>query len=671
MNRNLKQLCSLLGLGLAFASPSVAEAYRVKLPWRGDGLPGNTYMTYAQAEHGNCSAAWPYCESDIWAKRWDSTLGAWTESKTPGEAARPTIPSDHVSWNMPIYSPVDGEVIACWRRMPDDDLEGDSVNCPGGGNGGVCMAAGNFVAIRTDDDKVVVLAHLKQDSISSALCPITTVYNYSNPVANSCSEVATDWTKIVPSTVLATPTTIRKGELVGRIGATGASAWPHLHMHVKPYGETSLGEPCVGQGEMLEFDEAWRQPIDNTSNADNDGWLRMDGSGWYFGSGQRNLLWSDPQGIRRDSIDVAVGISSSVMVTTDPFYGTVQGAAVYINADHNLEAVGYTIESDDTFTTGTTVEKSTATSVDAATINPTEKDFVAAIRNGNGKLQLVPYAFGLNNSVVEGTLGYTSSTDVTLVKATTAPNHDGVTVAQRNTSTGYLQVTNFGATQAFTNLSVDLRGSAISSTAISDVDVARVVAGKALSGDSGFFKGVVTAERRTSDNAVVVRSWSISTNGMTVSLAGSTVASKAAGGTLTASDVDISVVGNAGREFAVVSAREVTTDELWVQVYQLTSLGGLSRLSEWNAGPISALSSVEVGDRDVAVGVVTSGALSVLSFSVDSSGILGRVGTRDAGAISAVAVGATPTSEHLVAAVTNSVGNVELIHYITNYSTAL
>ena len=670
MNRKMKHLYAWLGLGLALASPSVAEAYRIKLPWRGDSLPGNTYMTYAQAAHGNCSATWPYCASDIWAMRWDSSLGAWTESKTPGQAARPTIPSNHVSWDMPIYSPVDGEVIACWRRMPDDDLEGDAINCPGGGNGGVCMAAGNFVAIRTADDMVVLLAHLKQDSISSALCPISTVYNYSDPVANSCSEVATDWTKIVPSTVLGTPTTIRKGELVGRIGASGASAWPHLHMHAKPYGETSLGEPCVGYGEMLEIDEGWRQPIDSSSNADNDGWSRMDGSGWYFGSGQRNLLWSDPQGIRRDSIDVAVGISSAITLTTDPFWDTVQGAAVYINADHKLEAVGYTIESDDTFTLGTIVEKSTATSVDAATVNPTEKDFVAAIRNGSNKLQLVPYAFGASNSLIEGT-GHTSTTDVSFVKATTAPNHNGVTVAQKNTSTGFLQVTNFGATKALTNLSVDLRGSATSSSVIHDVDIARVVAGKALGGDVGTFKGVVTAERRDSDNAVVLRSWSISTNGATVALAGSTVASKAAGGTLTASDVDISVVGNAGREFAVVSAREITTNELWVQAYQITSLGGLARLSEWNAGPISALSSVKVGDRDVAIGVSTGGNLSVLSFSVDASGILGRVGTRDAGAISAVAVGASPISEHLVAAVTNSSGNVELIHYITNYSTSL
>ncbi|MDC3985342.1 hypothetical protein KEG57_32995 [Polyangium jinanense] len=647
----------------------MAQAYRIKLPWRGDSLPGNTFMTYTQRAHGNCPPEWPYCELDIWAERWDSSLGAWTESKTPGQATRTTTPSDHVTWDMPIYSPVDGEVIACWRRMPDDDLSGDMVNCPGGDPGKLCMDAGNFVAIRTEDDKVVVLAHLKQDSISTTLCPNPDMYIYTNPPA--CPELGDGWTKIVPESVLTTPRTIRKGDPVGRIGDTGRAAWPHLHMHVKPYDETSLGEPCVGQAEMLEFDEGWMQWKDSSSNADNDGWWQMDGSGWYFGAGHQTLLWSDPQGIRRDSIDVSVGISSSVMVTTDPFYDTVQGAAVYINADHNLEAVGYTIESDDTFTLGTTVEKSTATAVDAATINPTEKDFVATIRNGNGKLQLVPYAFGLNNSLVEGTLGYTSSTDVTLVKATTAPNHDGVTVAQRNTSTGYLQVTNFGATQAFTNLSVDLRGSAISSSAISDVDIARVVAGKALGGDTGTFKGVVTAERRVSDNAVVVRSWSISTNGSTVSQAGSVVASKAGGGTLTASDVDISVVGNAGREFAVVSAREVTTNDLWVQVYQISSLGTLTRLSEWDAGPISALSSVKVGDRDVAVGVVTGGILSVLSFSVDANGIVGRSGTRDAGAISAVALGATPSSEHLVAAVTNSVGNVELIHYITNYSTAL
>ncbi|MDI3290837.1 hypothetical protein [Polyangium sp. 15x6] len=670
MNRKLKHLCSLLGLGVAFASPSVAQAYRMKLPWRGDSLPGNTYMTYAQTAHGTCPPEWPYCQLDLWAKRWDSSLGAWSESVTPGQATASNTPSDHVSWNMPIHSPVDGEVIACWRRMPDDDVNGDAVNCPGGGNNGVCMRAGNFVAIRTEDDMVVVLAHLKQDSISSELCPITTIYNYSNPVA--CTEFGDGWTKIVPSTVLTTPKPIRKGELVGRIGDSGAAAWPHLHMHVKPYDETSLGEPCLGYAEMLEFDEAWRQPISSSANADNDEWSRMDGSGWYFGSGQRNLLWSDPQGIRRDSIDVDVGISSSVMVTTtDPFWNTVEGAAVYINEDHNLEAVGFAIESDDTFTLGTIVERSTATAVDAATINPTAKDFVATIRNGSGKLQLVPYTFGANNSLIESTAGgYTSLTDVSIVKATTAPNHDGVTVAHKNTSTGYLQVSNFGATSLLVP-NVDLRGSAISSSVVHDVDIARVVAGKALGGDAGTFRGVVTAERRGSDNAVVVRSWSISTNGMTVSQAGSVVASKASGGTLTASDVDISVVGNGSREFAVVSAREVTTDALWVQVYQISSLGTLTRLSEWDAGPISALSSVKVGDRDVAVGVVTGGSLSVLSFSVDANGILGRAGTRDAGPISAVALGATPFSEHLVAAVTNSAGNVELIHYITNYSTAL
>lgn len=652
-----------LVLSLLVAAPLTAHAYPLKMPWRGDGLPGNTYMTYfvPATPHGDCPEGQAICQMDLWATRWDSTLKAWSSSKTEGQSTYQS-PADHVTWGMDLFSPVDGEVISCWRHMPDDDGPG-GLNCPGGMQN--CMRAGNHVTIKTSDNRIVFFGHLMQDSIPWNLCPKADEFIYDDPVV--CPAIGSTWTKIVPGTVLGTPRKVRKGEKIGTIGESGSSAFPHLHLHVKPLQYTASNEPCVGQAETIEFDEAWRQSRFSSAAPTDAGWARLNGVGAPFASSV-SLLWPDPTGIRTDTLGVEEGTRPAIAMTSNAI-GTVGGAVAYRKSNTHLAVVGFSMDFDDTFGLGPIQEEGTVSELDLAPVSLSMLHVVAAVRNSANKLQLIPYHFGPNATLERGTVGHTSAGDASAVRVTTAPTHTGVTVAYKNGS-GNLTVSNFGATTvAPGDLQIDARGTATSASSILDVDIARVVAGRGLAEASGFFKGVVTVERRSSDNALVARTWEINSNGSSVSQSASLVATKMGGASLAVADVDVTVVGNTfSREFAVVSVREAVTNSLRVQTYEISTTGALALKSEWVAGPITELSSAKAGTRDLAIGVRTSGNFSVLSFDVDAGGILGRSGTRDGGAISAVSVAAVPVTENLASAVVGSSGDVTLLHYITNYS---
>ena len=74
------------------------------------------------------------------------------------------------------------------------------------------------------------------------------------------------------------------------------------------------------------------------------------------------------------------------------------------------------------------------------------------------------------------------------------------------------------------------------------------------------------------------------------------------------------------------------------------------------------------------IAVRTSGELSLLSFNVGPTGVLGRVGTRDRSAIAtgdSIAVDGFITDEVMVTAALNSSNVLNLVSYQTNYSSFL
>lgn len=347
------------------------------------------------------------------------------------------------------------------------------------------------------------------------------------------------------------------------------------------------------------------------------------------------------------------------------------GVLAFRNAGQNLAVVAFARNAVD-LSLGTQRVEGEARDVSIARINTGGRHAAAVIRNGFDQLQVIPYFVTAAENLVRG-IGYTSAGTIVQAEATRSPVHDGVAVAFRNGSNG-LSVTDFSVSLTATErLTAHRNGTDTSASAVSDLDVATIVAGRGIAEMNGAFRGVITAERRTSDDAMVVRSWRIATSG-TVTLIDSEVARNDNNAIFAVENVDVSVVGSSVREFAVVSARLAGNDELRVQTWEITSSGQLFRREQAEAGEIGALASAKAGTQDALTAVENGdGDLLAVSWNVSAvaagavGGALRRVGTRIAGAISQIAAGADPDGDDLILAVRDSANQIGLLYYWTNY----
>lgn len=197
---------------------------------------------------------------DILARRWDAEAGTWTDAPWPGDAS-PNPETNTVAFGAPLYAPVDGHVVACWREMPDDDIPGDAFRCPGGEEDPdatpphQCARRGNHLVILTPNGELVALNHLQQSSIPASLCPISGVYLYTDDSV-TCG--------FYDDARLQRPIPIQADTFVGRMGSTGASGKPHLHLAMsQAYLERHDGADVLCRGDQfpLEFWDAWFAPM--------------------------------------------------------------------------------------------------------------------------------------------------------------------------------------------------------------------------------------------------------------------------------------------------------------------------------------------------------------------------------------------------------------------------
>ncbi len=204
-----------------------------------------------------------HCALDIRALRWDRESQHYTRSRSAPHVSSPAL-TDDVMWGMPVASPIDGEIIACWRRMPDDDLDGDGSNCPGGAE--TCTAAGNhLVILDRATSAVAIIAHLQAESIPPELCPIDDVYLYtSDPKLCSLGPGWSGWRELgrLDRRGLA-PIPVRRGDRIGRVGSSGSGVGVHLHIHASAYAVDGEGNPCEGDFTAFSFADSsiqWRSP---------------------------------------------------------------------------------------------------------------------------------------------------------------------------------------------------------------------------------------------------------------------------------------------------------------------------------------------------------------------------------------------------------------------------
>jgi len=143
---------------------------------------------------------------------WDDTFDGSRESN-----------EDFRVWDKPLYAMGDGVIVACYRGEPDEAPAAfDQIDFHFG--------FGNSLFIRYGDD-LVSIGHMKDGSISEALCP------------TPASPGPGLWPDENNQTGLAIPVTA--GQLLGHVGNTGRSTNPHIHFQVEGAvpGNTISGGP--------------------------------------------------------------------------------------------------------------------------------------------------------------------------------------------------------------------------------------------------------------------------------------------------------------------------------------------------------------------------------------------------------------------------------------------
>jgi len=268
-------------------------AIAVSSPILAEDLPGDTYLTTRGHQKYECGADTPaaarMCAVDLNMMRWDEASGDFTASRSLANAHTSVANEDHVMWDKPLYAPVDGEVIACWRGLPDDDDDDDAVNCPGGDE--QCIPGGNHLTILTADDELVFVAHMNQWSIPPELCPIEDVFLYASE-PKECT-LGADWVGLRTQARLdlrgeAFPS-IARGQFIGRVGTSGFGIGAHVHMHAREYGHDGTN-PCEGAYLPLAFADlqAQRRLVEVEPRAD--AWEPVEGEVLPI-DGEPFVLW--------------------------------------------------------------------------------------------------------------------------------------------------------------------------------------------------------------------------------------------------------------------------------------------------------------------------------------------------------------------------------------------
>ncbi len=166
---------------------------------------------------------------DIAAARRTSN-GKWRFVKAGGNS---TKNEDHVVYGKPFYAMADGVVVGAWRNAPDNPKP--EVRHPALTDK-LMVGGGNHLWIRHADGSHALYAHAQPGSIPPALCPHESALfsqPHNGPTGNP--DIA-DEVKIP----VGSQPTVKKGQFLGRVGNSGSSDGPHLHVHLESGGKPAL-----------------------------------------------------------------------------------------------------------------------------------------------------------------------------------------------------------------------------------------------------------------------------------------------------------------------------------------------------------------------------------------------------------------------------------------------
>ncbi|WP_135502584.1 hypothetical protein [Roseovarius aestuariivivens] len=405
---------------------------------------------------------------------------------------------DRLIFGVPLYAPVDGEVVSCWAGHPENPRPGEphmarccGEDCTVGCDTDACpdteecriMRSGNHVSLRRNNGDVVLIAHLQRDTIPTEICPNRGLFMDDArdrsgifPAESYLRVCETGETPAADDCVTRRPRIVQ-GEFLGRAGNSGASSGPHLHIHTQRVRE---------RNGLLQKDG------DNIPTRLNYGWLRhrTDESIWkpFRNDAIRNnpvvvhaspflpLLEASAGGVtgtatqfvssnRVVTASIADTNSNLKLVSWDLVgvsrfnrRGDIEAGPVkevYLSepapnfilaavrqTDDKLKMIAYRVGVGGNFTRMDSVEAGRVSALDMATISGLNPRAVTAMRDGNGRLKLIAWDIltGSDGSVSIARLAEAGDDLVSAVSVARAKHFNGVYTAVRDAD-GELRVT--------------------------------------------------------------------------------------------------------------------------------------------------------------------------------------------------------------------------------------
>ncbi len=296
--------------------PGAVAAQALEFPLRAEDLrPG---MRLSTGNHGEDGEIQDF-GLDIVAMR---HIGNDTWHPFVGQVPDPTDvkPNDTaLIYGMPFHAMESGEVVGCWRNAPENPSIGPlHPEVPKENDPGRMIPGGNHLWIRHDDGTVALYAHAIPGTIPEKLCPNKPLALAPTPVTGAGGHPDVDPEARVPNgvkptvasgTILADGTRVvrpkvKRGQLLGRVGNSGASSAPHLHVHL----ESGFGASMPLRMRFARGMAAFRTRTDEPylHKADIDDWVSFAGSS----PPDRDILIWPPRTITREVSRVGMGIEA-------------------------------------------------------------------------------------------------------------------------------------------------------------------------------------------------------------------------------------------------------------------------------------------------------------------------------------------------------------------------
>jgi Polyglycine hydrolase-like, structural repeat len=306
-----RNICiSLLALaftaGLAPANAqSRGKIYDLPL-FANDLKPGERYFTRDHAVTTTQKFGYDISGRRISGDSWTSLKKGITSSEHWDDPKN----TNYLVYGKPFYAMKAGTIIACWRKAPQNPrpkLPEEDNDVPTAQKGwyhqnlkdGLMSGGGNHLWILHDDGTRALYAHAQTNAIPASLCPKTKTKFDSVPDKSAGN---LDENGMYPEIALlpAQRKRVKAGQFLGRIGHSGSSTGPHIHIHTErknPNGSWVA--------DLMRFRRGMSTPW-NGGAADIDAWTSFSGKRITKG----NVLFWPPTRLGREYARHKAGTSS-------------------------------------------------------------------------------------------------------------------------------------------------------------------------------------------------------------------------------------------------------------------------------------------------------------------------------------------------------------------------